>query len=386
MDAPKFFLRARLKRPVAQVVIGFGLLCALGAMWAVARAQAPAKATSSSSPLFPTPVVFPQHDVPPREAPPCCGYPFPRNTDAEIADSDVHHVLYKDAHVMFLEVINPPLLDTRMHGHPYASVFAHDSNTGGHNPAAPPMPTGGYDPKLDDATPYNDMGSENGAAPAGMAWPTCTDSAPQAPHRPFNANLAPNHFYRLEFLRLDGDDLAKHWREWYPELAQPGKPVKDLSPGPALGPKFSEQWPYPIAYDAIQAAPANYKLLFEDGKMRLIEVSIRPGETTPMHGSPYPAVLAFNTITNSADITDTKLDPASPLNGQGSGWGKAPHLYNLKVPLCETMTARAPHAIHNGGATPLHYYQIEYKRIDGDGLVANWRKWYPYMEYMPFMR
>jgi hypothetical protein len=35
---------------------------------------------------------------------------------------------------------------------------------------------------------------------------------------------------------------------------------------------------------------------------------------------------------------------------------------------------------------PLHYYQVDYKRIDGDGLTANWKKWYPWMVYMPFMR
>ena len=35
---------------------------------------------------------------------------------------------------MFLEVTNPPLLDVHMHGHPFTSVFAHDSDTGAKNP------------------------------------------------------------------------------------------------------------------------------------------------------------------------------------------------------------------------------------------------------------
>ena len=50
------------------------------------------------------------------------------------------------------------------------------------------------------------------------------------------------------------------------------------------------------------------------------------------------------------------------------------------------MAPQAPHALHNGGAAPLHYYRIEYKRIDGDGFAANWKKWYPWMLYMPYMR
>src|SRR5579859_6843354 len=103
-------------------------------------------------------------------------------------------------------------------------------------------------------------------------------------------------------------------------LHSPEQPAKNLVPAPPLGPKLSDQWPYPIAYDSIQAAPENYKLLFEDGKMRLLEVKIRPGETTPMHGTPYPAVVAFNAISgNPADVADKPLDPSSPLNGQGAG-------------------------------------------------------------------
>ena len=47
----------------------------------------------------------------------------------EVADPDVHRVLFENENVMFLEVANPPGLDVRMHGHPYPSVFARD--TGG---------------------------------------------------------------------------------------------------------------------------------------------------------------------------------------------------------------------------------------------------------------
>jgi hypothetical protein len=386
MKVAQRFLRERGKRAIGNAAILLGVLGLLGAAWLGVRAQSSTSASLRSPSTAVSPTSSARENATPRLAPPCCGYPFPRSTDAEIADGDVHRVLYEDQHIMFLEVANPPLLDVHMHGHPFASVFTHDSNGGGHNPAAPPTPPGGNDPKLDPNTPYNDMGSGDGPAPAGMKWPTCTDSAPQAPHKPLNTNLNPGHFYRLEFLRLDGEDIAKNWKEWYPEMTQPEKPVKDLVPSPALGPNFSEQWPYPIVYDSIQAAPNNYKLLYEDGKMRLLEVSIRPGETTPMHGNPYPSVLAFNAIGDPAKISDTKLDPNSPLNGQGAGQGRAPSVDNLKVPTCTTMTPRAPHKIHNGGTALLHYYQVEYKRIDGDGLAANWRKWYPWMQYMQYMR
>src|SRR4029077_5182044 len=88
------------------------------------------------------------------------------------------------------------------------SVFAHDSDIGARNPAAPAAPTGGSGP-MDPKSPYNDMGSGEGPAPQGMKWPTCSTAAPQAPHRPFNSNLNPNHFFRIEFLRVEGEDFQR---------------------------------------------------------------------------------------------------------------------------------------------------------------------------------
>jgi len=384
MKGSKTSSRGWREQPMRNAAILLVALCAVGAVWIGVRAQAVSKVASSGSSAGSSS----EKNIPPRLAEPCCGYPFPRSTDAEIADSDVHRVHYEDAHMMLIEVSNPPLFHVKMHGHPFTSVFAHDSSTGGHNPAAPDVPKDQIDPKLDPTSGYNDMAGQNAPPPGGMKWPTCNSAAPQAPHQgPFVTNLAPNHFYRLEFLRAEGNDFQTHWKEWYPEMTQPVKPVADLVPGPAIGPKFSERWPYPIAYDSVQAAPNNYKLLFEDGKIRLLEVTIRPGETTPMHGHPYPTVLAYNG--NSGDeslVTETKLDPNSPLNGQGGGHAGPPKLYNLTSPTCGTMAPQAPHKIHNGGTVPLHYYRLEYKRIDGDELAAKWKTWYPWMQYMYFMR
>ena len=384
MKGSKLSLHGTSGQPLRKVAILLVALCALGAVWVGVRAQALSKAAESSASSATATV----KQVPPRPAQACCGYPFPRETDAEIADSDVHRVHYEDSHVMLIEVSNPPLLHVRMHGHPFTSVFAHDSSTGGHNPAAPDVPKDQIDRKLDPASGYNDMAGNTAPPPAGMKWPTCNSAAPQAPHEgPFDTNLAPNHFYRIEFLRAEGNDLAAHWKEWYPETTQPEKAVKDLTPGPALGPKLSEKWPYPVAYDEIQAAPGNYKLLFEDSKVRFVEVTVRPGETTPMGGSPYPTIMAYNgNLSDPSLITETRLDPNSPLNGQGAGHAGPPKLYNLKSPTCGTTAAEAPHKIHNGGTVLLHYYRLEYKRLDGDELAAKWKTWYPWMQYMYFMR
>ena len=116
--------------------------------------------------------------------------------------------------------------------------------------------------------------------------------------------------------------------------------------------------------------------------MRLVEVTIRPGETTPMHGHPYPSVMAFNSVSGApAEVTDEKLNPTSSLKGQGGGFGRAPNRHNLKAPTCGTTRHWLP-CCRNGGKVPVHYYRIEYKRIDGDEFAQNWKKWYPWMQYM----
>jgi hypothetical protein len=365
--------------------VALGAIAVLGGAWAVVRAQAPAKKDASQKSAGDVPAYSPSNSVvTPRTG--WGGYPFSPYTDAEIADPDVHRVLYADDRIMLLEVTNPPGLDVHMHGHPYPSVFAQDvgGNSRATDPALAALPA---DPKIDSTTPFNDQGSGEAPPPQGMKYPTCSTSQPQAPHKPLNNRTTPGHFYRIEFKRLDGDDIQTHWKEWYPEMTKPVKPVADLVRGPALGPNFSEEWPYPIGYDSVQAAPNNYQLLYEDGKIRLLEVMIRPGETTPMHGDPYPSVVSFNSPSGDpSTVTDTKLDPESPLNGQSAGHAPPPSVNNMKFPICMTTAPQAPHKIHNAGTAPLHYYRFEYKRIDGDDFKNNWQKWYPWMMYMKYMR
>jgi len=175
-------------------------LCACGAIWLGLRAQVPSKT---------------QESAPPRAPSAWGAYSYPRSYDAEIADGDVHRVLYADDRVMFLEVTNTPGLDVHMHGHPYASVFVRDSGGGGgggapaggggaasvaatnlaNNAAAVGAAAGGLnDGVLDPNSPFNGQGWGQGPPPKGMQFPTCTTSPPQAPHKPINRGAAPLHF------------------------------------------------------------------------------------------------------------------------------------------------------------------------------------------------
>jgi len=352
--------------------------------------SAPGKFYSTTLVICGIACLTPAQSQPPSQYPrtPWGGYPYPAAYDAEIADPDVHRVLFENEHVMFLEVANPPELDVKMHGHPYPSVFARDTGMGGPGIAGPARGAGIAldDSHLEPNSPWSGKGWSDGGPPAGYEFPRCTTAPPEGPHRPLNHNAVPVHFYRLEFRRLDAEGLRSNWKQWYPWLLKPVKPVRNLTPGPALGPHLSEQWPYSRLCDAVLAAPDDYQMLYEDGHVRLLEVTVRPGETTPTHGHPYASVLAFDTVPDPREIVDTKLDPNSPLNGQGAGHGPAPSVFNMSVPTCTTVGPQAPHSILNKGDVPLHYYRIEFKRVDGDGLRSHWKEWYPWMKYMKNMR
>jgi hypothetical protein len=138
------------------------------------------------------------------------------------------------------------------------------------------------------------------------------------------------------------------------------------------------EWPYPMSYDSVKAAPQNNKLLYEDNKLRFIEVTVKPGEQEPMNGQPYPSVYLHDSpMPDAVQIADAKLDPSSPLNGQGAGHGTAPA--GLDGPTCDTMPPLAPHQIYNHSSLPIHFYILEFKRLDGADLAANWKTWYPWM-------
>jgi len=76
-------------------------------------------------------------------------------------------------------------------------------------------------------------------------------------------------------------------------------------------------------------------------------------------------------------VGDIKLDANSPQNDMG---GKtAPPPAGAQWPTCNTGAPQAPHKAFNGHDYPTHFYRIEFKRLDGDGIKTHWKEWYPWM-------
>jgi hypothetical protein len=254
------------------------------------------------------------------------GYNFPESYDAEIAAPDVHRVRYADDHIMLMEVANPPGYPMQMHGHPYPSVFARSSgrtNIGGGGPGD------GY---LEPHGGRNGEHWHSAPSPAGTPSLECTAADPQAPHRPVNHGAVPQHFYRIEFKRINDERPA----------------VADLYRRSAS------------------------RKLYEDDVVRLFDVVILPGRKGRSAHFLPPAVLAFD--------TDRAFEAVDAVVGSAAGRSAPPT--GMSMPRCMTIDAATRISLRNAGTAPLHYYRLEFKRIEGSELKDHWREWYPWMTKM----
>ncbi len=77
---------------------------------------------------------------------------------------------------------------------------------------------------------------------------------------------------------------------------QPGKPV-------AANKAATAAWPWPDSMDAVNAAPKNHKVLYEDDKVRILEVTVEPGEKENMHYHRWPSALIVDSPAKKKEYT-----------------------------------------------------------------------------------
>ena len=53
---------------------------------------------------------------------------------------------------------------------------------------------------------------------------------------------------------------------------------------------------WPPELDAVAAAPRNHRVLFENDRLRVLEVILEPGEEEPVHHHRWPSVFVFDRI------------------------------------------------------------------------------------------
>ena len=105
--------------------------------------------------------------------------------------------------------------------------------------------------------------------------------------------------------------------------------------------------------DAVEAASQSHNVLFENENIRLIIVSIPPGESAPLHRHDLPSVLIIDSYTTTTEETSGGLRfmrEALPDDAQ--------------VPLVLVRESQAAHVVTNTEMRPLHLYRLEFKDFE----------------------
>lgn len=108
---------------------------------------------------------------------------------------------------------------------------------------------------------------------------------------------------------------------------------------------------WPDKLDAVIAAPDNHRILLENERVRVLEVTMQPHTKEPVHVHRWPSVLYIDKAGEFIDY-----------DGQGkvlfdSRTAKEP----IKYPVTQWLAAQAPHAVENLSAEPVHLIRVELK-------------------------
>jgi len=110
--------------------------------------------------------------------------------------------------------------------------------------------------------------------------------------------------------------------------------------------------PWPPALDAPIAAPANHKVLFENERVRVLDVIVGVGARETLHAHCWPSVLYVI------------------FRGKLREWGADGRVIRevketppaTTFPLTQWLEASPPHAIENLDSQPIHLVRIELKQ------------------------
>jgi hypothetical protein len=113
-----------------------------------------------------------------------------------------------------------------------------------------------------------------------------------------------------------------------------------------------QSWPWPDELDALIAAPAFHKNLFENDFVRYLEVIIRPGDIVPVHTHRWPSVIY---VQSTSDFIRRDGEGRVLFDSREAG---APS----KTPAIEWVGPLPPHSIENVGVSQVHLLTVELKK------------------------
>ncbi len=108
-----------------------------------------------------------------------------------------------------------------------------------------------------------------------------------------------------------------------------------------------------IVLDAVVAAPKNHKVLLENDKVRVLEVTLAPGEIENLHHHKWPSIIYLQ---EADEFIDSDVDGNIILDTR-----KIPE--PLKLPMTIWKDSQAPHSVTNLSKTqPIRLIRVEIKQ------------------------
>jgi hypothetical protein len=114
---------------------------------------------------------------------------------------------------------------------------------------------------------------------------------------------------------------------------------------------ITEPWPWPDTLDALGAAPKHHRLVYENERVRVLEVRIGPGQIVPLHTHRWAGVLYLQGWSEHV-----RRDEAGKAIFDSRDAGSPPRIPS--VVWCEPLP---PHSVENVGAAELLVLSIELK-------------------------
>jgi hypothetical protein len=111
------------------------------------------------------------------------------------------------------------------------------------------------------------------------------------------------------------------------------------------------------ALDAVTAAPAHHKVLFENERLRVLEVTLEPNDQEPVHHHRWPSVFVFDAVKPPIyDFTPdgTQLPPNRDVIQVVQSW-------DGKGCLVVHMAPQPAGRVLNGSDQTLHGIRVEMK-------------------------
>ena len=148
--------------------------------------------------------------------------------------------------------------------------------------------------------------------------------------------------------------LGKHFSSTHSEWVNTTMTAEAAAPVTPATTADSSKWTWPDSLDAVVAAPRSHGIIYEDDTVRILSVTVAPGQIEPVHSHRWRSVAWANRSPNFT-VYHYALDKENRLVRTDS--------FNAKLPLnvANKWGPEAPHAIRNTGKDSLILYRVEFK-------------------------